>query len=380
MTISGGGTLTRAAIAADNINVAQPYALSDGILSGPGTVIVSGTLTWNGGTMSGTGVTQIASGGTLDYSGGSLSGRALNNAGTFNLTNTLNVSPTSTITNQANGLFDIKFDGNDSFAFTQPTFNNNLLGTVRKSVGTNPNNFNAAFSNNGVVDVTNGTLNLSGASGSSTGNFTVANNTTVRFSSAAFTFNAGTTITGAGTGLLSSGTVTIGAGATVTADKFTLSGTGILTGPGTFLVDAGDVFTWSGGTMSGAGITQIASGGTLDYSGGNLERPGLEQCRDVQPNEHAERQPARSTITNQAGGLFDIEFTAATASAPSTPTFNNNLLATVRKSVGTNPNNFNATFTIAAWWKCKRGRSISAAASGEQHGQLHGGQQHDRPV
>src|SRR5256885_15046185 len=59
--------------------------LSNGALSGNGTVTVSGTLNWTGGTMNGGGTTVIPSGATLAVSGPDIktfSPRTLNNSGT----------------------------------------------------------------------------------------------------------------------------------------------------------------------------------------------------------------------------------------------------------------------------------------------------------
>src|SRR5437660_4376904 len=62
--------------------------LSNGALSGSGTVTVSGTLNWTGGAMAGGGTTVMASGATLAVSGPNIKTfgpRPLNNSGTMSL-------------------------------------------------------------------------------------------------------------------------------------------------------------------------------------------------------------------------------------------------------------------------------------------------------
>ena len=99
-----GGTLTVAGAAtALNLEINE-----GGTLDGAATLSVGGTLQWTGGTMAGSGLTQITAGASLSISGASGKNlmRAINNAGTTTWSQgQVNTGNTAIFTNQ----FSIRF-------------------------------------------------------------------------------------------------------------------------------------------------------------------------------------------------------------------------------------------------------------------------------
>jgi hypothetical protein len=87
-TESGAGTmlLSGGTLTVDGNLTVQNLTQSGGTLTGPGNLTVSGTLTWTGGIMAGTGVTDVAPGGFLNINGPGVGGyqglRTVNNEGT----------------------------------------------------------------------------------------------------------------------------------------------------------------------------------------------------------------------------------------------------------------------------------------------------------
>jgi len=158
--------------------------LSNGELTGTSKVTVSGPLTWNSGTMSGTGRT-IANGG-MNISGAGfkvLRVRNLDNAGAAIVTSTANFNGDEggTINNLAGATFDVRSDISfpwQGFRRPLPIFNN--AGTFIRSVVNQKTNFGFIFNNAGIVDLRTGTLALGGG-GTSSGSFTGLPGTNLEF-------------------------------------------------------------------------------------------------------------------------------------------------------------------------------------------------------
>jgi hypothetical protein len=182
----------------------QNFELKDGgILSGPGTLTVTGNLAWTGGTMAdANGTTRLDATATLDIRGASpkaISGRTLDLSGTVNWSEgNVNLSSGATINIQTGGSFNILSDGinltgNGLFRNLGTVTKQNLPGTALLAGG-------IAFLNDdpaALVSIQSGIFQIDN-----------------------FTQNAGTTIVGAGARLDSAGNLTLNAGI--------LSGTGIV--------------------------------------------------------------------------------------------------------------------------------------------------------
>src|SRR6185503_11158327 len=151
ITIAGSynaGTTTianSASFNSDNVTFSTLNIESSGNLGGSASVSLSstGTLNWRGGTMSGTGTTNIPAGATLNLNTGLNNhlflARTLNNSGTTILTQagqsgTVFFLQGGTFNNQSGAVFDVRADrGISSNGGTNLVSN---AGTFRKSAGT----------------------------------------------------------------------------------------------------------------------------------------------------------------------------------------------------------------------------------------------------
>ena len=191
-----------------------------GVVDGGGTLVLSGTGTWAGGTLNG----SLQNNGTLNVSG--------------------NLTGSGTIAN------------------------NGTLSAVGNST------ISAALDNSGQVTTSNA-LTLAG-SGTHTGSFTVTAPGALAFSSGTHSMTGGGSIGGSGALTFSGATATVGVPVSVgalnvsagmaafnassAAGTFTMTG-GTLGGSGTLTLNNGG--TWSGGTLSGS----LQNNGTLNVSG-----------------------------------------------------------------------------------------------------------------
>src|SRR5262249_26963016 len=153
-------------------------------LTGTGTLTVSGTLNWSGGTFGGSGATIVAASGTLAISGSAtkvVDARVLTNAGsgTWSDPGALFLSSGAVLSNS--GTFVVQNDISINFGGGTPAAINNA-GTLIKagSSGTTTLGGGINFNNSGTVDVQSGTLTQNGA-GTSHGTFHTASGTAVNF-------------------------------------------------------------------------------------------------------------------------------------------------------------------------------------------------------
>jgi fibronectin-binding autotransporter adhesin len=233
-----------------------------GIIDGAGDLHVSGTFSWLGGTILGSGarVLDSSSTSTISCSSGqcNIDGATLqmNASGTFNATN-----PNSLVFYNAASLviasgktLDFPTDGT---IVGLGTITNN--GTITKSGGTGIRSIGTVLDNNGSVIVTAGGLSLLG-NGTHGGSFTVTAPGSLLFDGGAHTIAGGIS----GTGIVAINGATVALNATGNVGGFSMSG-GTLGGSGTLTLANGG--TWSGGTMSGSGTTAAAAGKTLTVFG-----------------------------------------------------------------------------------------------------------------
>ena len=310
--------------------------LSLATLTGTGTLTVNGTMNWSGGTMSGSGSTDVSTGGTLNISGTSatktLDTRTINNAGTVAVTTTPQINfYNATINNQAGATFDLQSDTTLTNIYGTNTFTN--AGTLRKSAGTGMTAMAIVVNNTGTVDAQSGVLKLTGG-GTSTGVFSADTEGTLRFGGGTHTLNGGTSFTGAGIVDFNTGTINVNGSCTANGAALNLS-LATLTGTGTMTVNG--AMNWSGGTMSGSGSTDISAGGTLDISGTSytktLDTRTINNAGTVAVTTTPQINFYNATINNQAGATFDLQSDTTLTNIYGTNTFNNT--GTVRKSAGT---------------------------------------------
>ncbi|HEX2832283.1 MAG TPA: hypothetical protein VHW00_04670 [Thermoanaerobaculia bacterium] len=247
-----------------NANITIEHLQFDGgTFDGTGVVTpgATGSWFWAGGTMSGSGTTQVPSGASLTVSGAS--GKALitrtisiQAGGQMNLggSGTFNMSATGNIAN--NGTLDNLSDVNIADAGSDGGINN--TGLFKKSGGTGTTSLtNVTMTNGGTIQVLTGTLNPSIVN--STGAIALTGNLVI--DSDTVTLSGASDVSGAGLLQVAGGTLTVDN--TDTIPNFELA-SGTLNGTGTLSIGTG---AWSGGTMSGSGTTNVPNTATLTISG-----------------------------------------------------------------------------------------------------------------
>ena len=267
-------------------------------LTGTGRLSISGTGTWTGGTMSGSGATIIQPGATLNvatfigYAGVYQTTRTLENGGTINWGGGNWYMNDAVLTNDPGSSFQIFGSAAFTFGGGAPRFDN--AGTF--AGGSNgPTSFNeVAFDNYGTVNAMNDTLTMGGG-GLQAGTVNILGNATLALGG---TYTGNPVIMGAGTFEIVGGNSTLGGTINVTGSNifnngsvdfignytctnnvmaftggeayFDGSGTvspnilnlnGIMGGAQNVTVNG--AMNWSGGTMNGSGRTIIRPGVTL---------------------------------------------------------------------------------------------------------------------
>jgi hypothetical protein len=274
---------------AANVTATNLYLTGLAAVQGPGTLQISGTLTWNGsatvgGDPNSNMTLSILANATANLSGTPVLDHAsFTNAGTVNLSggSTLEVDNGAQITN------------NKNFFFTGSPTIEQTRGTVQSGI-TNT----GLFQNNGTgTPVIGINYTSSGGRGQTKGNLKF---TGAKVSLLDGTFDAtGATIEVAGTFEEDGGSVLVGAGGTLTADSgFTQTG-GDLSLSGTGVMNVTGAFQHSGGTTEIAGTSSLTTTTTLTVSGGTLTLQGgsLSATNGVQVQSGGTLTAYSGTIT-----------------------------------------------------------------------------------
>ena len=238
--------------------------LESGAFGGTGTLRVTGTLSWTGGSMRGAGITRVETGATLV--------REEQNTVFLENGRVLDVD----------GLLDLRTDRFISVSGAAPLIRND--GTIRKSAGAGTATIAGALENDGVLDSQAGTLDLRGGDGggSSAGEFGGAAGE-VSLGSGVFDladdarFLGGVALEGATANVVAGGVATVAGSNSFSA--------GIVGGTGTLALVSG-TFSLTGGTMRDAGTTSVGTPATLSQQGNLslqdgrvLENAGLYELR-----------------------------------------------------------------------------------------------------
>ncbi len=303
------------------VTIAMPNVTlqGSGVIDGGGTLILSGTSTWLGGTMSGSGTTINPATKSLAISAPvTLDGRILQNDGTLMVSG--NITGSGTIANNGtlNAAADLTFGAAVNNSGQIVTSNALSLAGNGAHGGT----FTATAP--GVIDFSGGTQTISG---------TLAGTGTLRFSGAA------ATVSGTWSGMpieVSGGSVALDTNGTIPA--LTLSG-GTLTGSGDVTVTGPS--TWSGGTIGGDGGFTFDTGATVTMPGTNaatLARPLLNEGTiqfTAAPNGLL-----IAGVEVRNNGTVDIQSTQGITATAGTPPFLN--FGTLKKSGGAGVMQFDA--------------------------------------
>jgi hypothetical protein len=310
---SVGSSLTVSGGTVNFVNNAVSVAsatISGGTLLGLRDLAVT-NLTWTGGTMGDTGSTTVSgAAATLTISGTgqkTLDSRTLNifSAGSANWTGGALLGSNGAVINNSATVFNVQTDQPMFWSSGATPAFNNFQGTFQKSAGTGTTAVSWVFTNDGTLDVQQGTLAFA-QGGTSLSDvpvttLTVESGALLRFDGGTFSVGTTASVTGAGAVEFRGGTVevtgtynvtgaTTFSGANVSfpgpvttvGSTLTLSGgtanfernnvtttTGTISG-GT-LLGTGNVqftfLTWSGGTMGDTGTTTVGAPGALAING-----------------------------------------------------------------------------------------------------------------
>jgi hypothetical protein len=364
----------------DGTGIVSPsiLTLSGGTLGGAQTVSVGNSMSWTGGSLSGTGRTLILPGASLTVNNlstfNSITSRTLDNGGTTTWAGASLTMNGGVITNEPGALFQVQ-----SPALIIGSSRLDNAGTLL-TMGSGTNAFTGVALNNfNLVEVQGGTLALRGG-GNNAGTISVPAGTTLSYAGGTFTTSGNPSVSGAGmllvsgvtsaalggtmnvsgpnifsggsvdftgnytctnTMTISGGTVSFDGTGTVSPSILNLSG-GTLGGAQT--VTARNSMSWIGGSMSGTGRTLIPTGASLTINYLNLSfTPVTSRTLDnggTATWAGASISMIGGVITNEPGALFQVQSPGSFNFGGGSERFDN--AGTFRKSV--TPGTF--TFTV----------------------------------
>jgi hypothetical protein len=251
-------TVNSGSVTLDGNFIVTNFTLTGGTVNGNGTLSVSGTLNFNGGSFGDGTATGMVSGPlaiNLTSAGQGFIQQhfTLVNNGAGSWTGTGNLYNGGTLSNSGN--LAIQSDQIIYNYGATGTFTN--TGTLTKSVTTGTTTINNIFNNaGGTVNVQSGIISLAGGgSGTANATFGGSGSGVLSFDSGTFNMAGGTSFVGTGLTRVTGGTMNINGA--VSATNFTLSG-GTVTGNGTLSISG--AFNFNGGyfgdgTATGTGTT-----------------------------------------------------------------------------------------------------------------------------
>ena len=304
--VSGSGTLSVSGGTLSIGGVTSPgaFAMSAGTLTGAGFLSVTSSMDWSGGTITGSGGAELAGTASATFSGAD--GLMILDGRTFNVyghayysadTNFLQLANGATLA--VYGTFELTGDGS-ILSTGSPLFAVEPNGFVFKTGGTGTSTIDAPTANDATVDAFTGVLELAG-DGTHNGSFYSSSGATIAFSASS------TTLTGSSS-IFSDGTIHFASGITSMSGYYSVNGTTLIDGGAvlafsgsngtteSFVLDDGtldlgsdfhllDTGTWSGGTINGTGggtfyvdsgatLTIDAATATAVINGGTLSNQG----------------------------------------------------------------------------------------------------------
>ncbi len=281
LTVANGRTLTLGSTGNLPGNAGTLVLAAGGVLSLGADLTSTGSVSWTGGRLGGTGTLDVA-GGSLAVSGpddkylDASAGIRIETAATLMGPGTLWLAQGSTLSVMAGGTLDSRDDGSIRAGGASGGLLRNA-GTFVKSAGTGTTLVGPGiqFTNNGVVQVLTGTLDLEGnVSNLDTTNQTLSGGTfnalgTLKVAGANIRTNAASIILdGPGAAFVNATGGDALAGLSLNAQGGSLAlrnGAGLVVGG--LLTDAGTL-TCTGGRISGTGSLDVAVGGLLSLDGG----------------------------------------------------------------------------------------------------------------
>jgi uncharacterized repeat protein (TIGR01451 family) len=258
-TVDGGGTMgtnSGANIAGFQANV----HVNGGTFTSDGTIaLTSGTFTFSGGNLNGTGTINLTNSGIFDGAVGamSISGTTINDSGFVSYTsasNPLTLSGGAKINVTGAGQFSIATDAAINGTATE-TISIASGASMQKTSGTGFNVISPFVKNDGTINVSGagagGGFGLSG-SGTHTGSFVTGSSSQTIAFGGSNTFNSGTSFSGSTPVKFAAGTQTFNAAVTASGG-----------------------IKWAGGTIAGTGPLNVSGTSTLDGSNSGMILTGV---------------------------------------------------------------------------------------------------------
>ena len=326
-------------------------------------IVIDTAVSISGLTVGGGSSLTVAADGVLNILGNLTLNGALTNAGTVNWQDgQISVSQNSSwgytgeITNQADGLFDIRCDQALINGFYgNPQFHNS--GTLRKSAGTGATEFSVYFDNSGTVEAQAGLLHFNSGANLG-GRFQADTDVAIEFAGGSVAAPPTIDFQGPGQVRITAANVALNGlsgvmdlyGSTVTGAVATGGILSLHAGTCTSLtVGDGGTFNFDGGWLSSGASLAVASGGELNITGtlyllGPLTNAGTVNWQDGQIIIYQHSYDGWfGEIINQAEGIFDIRCDQPLSQYDSDlPQFHN--AGTLRKSAGTGTTEFSVYF------------------------------------
>ncbi len=256
-TVGSGGTMgtdTGANIAGFQANV----HVNGGTFNSAGTIaLTSGTFTYSGGSLTGSGTINITNSGIFDGALGAMpiSGTTINNSGFLSYTSTTNpitLSSSASINVTGAGQFSIATDAAINGTATE-TINIASGASMQKTSGTGTNTISCFVKNDGTVTVagSSGSFGLSG-NGTHSGSFITGSTTQTIGFGGNNTFNSGASFSGTAPIKFAAGTQTFNAAVTASGG-----------------------IKWAGGGIAGTGPLTVSGTSTLDGSNSGMILTGV---------------------------------------------------------------------------------------------------------
>jgi uncharacterized repeat protein (TIGR01451 family) len=319
-------------------------------IAGPNSLTVNGTLNFNGGTMSGNGVTNAA--GTLNI--GNAAPTSLDLGMTLNVTGTAqyNADATNYLTVKNAGRVFVNNSPLGTFNFnttslvgTDGVFGSSFdnSGIVNKNTAATTTQINSNFTNGGTVNVLAGALNLSGG-GTSNAAFNVSSGATMAFNAGGYGLSVGSSLSGAGNYNLT-GTGFLNVNTPITSPAHFNQDNGVLNLSADFTLPASTTYAWTGGIMfvnpgfktvvsggsllintSSAGVT-LDGGGDLNYNSGVMQWVGtnsltMKQNSSINISSLFDIQASGTIVSGTFGGGSAIGHRRALGGSTNTITVN----------------------------------------------------------
>jgi len=368
-SVNGSFTASKVLISGGTVNFDANTTLptltfTGGTVSGTGNLTVTGPLNWTGGTMSGSGTTTANGALLIETTSATpvLNGRTFESDGTATLTGsgTFTIVSGALFDNPKGSTFNVQGDATIGDGSDTGTFSNE--GTFRKTLTTGTTPLDVQFNNTGTTSVQSGTLALAGG-GTSSGSFAASSGADLTFSGGTNTLSSTSRVTGAGAVTFQGGTTNILGVFSATSDLSVTGGTAsffqnltlpTLTMSGGTFYDAGNVtikglLTWYGGSLTGPGVTLAKGGVTLENMAGFFQTgPTL----DGRTFENAGTLTwLGGNVSTGNGAIFD-NLAGATFAIETDATFDSNFgqqstfqnAGAVTKSVTTGVTHFNPLF------------------------------------